>query len=764
MHLFLIASESPPAPGGIATYVGNTAAMFQHRGDRLTIFVPSEQESIEHQGSCTWVRIVPRHPERFSLKTAAHPQSETHPAFPYNVMGRWAALSYHLALTVIDYIRDQGPPDAIESEDYSGLAYFLLQHKLTGCPELQDVPIVLTLHSSQYMLYEISGMPRYQLADYWVGRMEKFSTLAADGIIAPTAYIAQQARAALGDALNIEQIPLPAPRALLNSAQLPTVSPQRGDVVFLGRLEVRKGILPLIAACQRLWDAGVEFCLTAIGNDTWYYRQGQSMKTFLRHHYARYLDAGQLVLADAIAPPQLYTRIAQAWCIVVPSIWENFPNTVLESLLLRKVVLANSGLGHEEMLTTASHPLGLLFNWSNPGSFEQHLQTVLTLPLSELQRYGDLARQGILNLTHPDLILTQRLQHLSRIIAQHQAHPKTEFPSLNYPPHGSISRPNLPIPSSQTNGLVSVCIPFYNHGEFIAETLASVYQSDYAPLEVIVLNDGSSDAESLAVLATLQTQYPHLQIIHRLNQGVAAARNQMAAIATGDYIAFLDSDDRVSPAFYRQAVHILQRYPNVGFIASWLKEFDQSQKVWIAWNPEFPYLLGHNMLGVCSVVRKSAYLAIGGMKSSLVENLEDYECWVTLCEAGWVGVVIPEFHYFYRIRAGSRLGSSNASQLFCLYEQISELHPQLYQRYHLELYNLLNQNGASWLWDNPSLNPAYSAADAPAQELLTLLLRKGIRVYRNQQINPVLKRFIRFITRKLIRSARKIIRFSQLRP
>ena len=737
MNLFLIASECPPVPGGIATYVGNTAAMFTNAGHSITIFSRSLHPSIEKNDRCTWVKIVPKDVHLLA-STQSHPRAETHPAFPYNVMGYWGALSYQLAEAVIAHIRAHGKPDAIESEDFSGLAYFLLQQKLVGCPELEGVPIVLTLHSSQYMLYPASQMPSYRLSDYWVGRMEKFCILAADGITAPTQYIADQARRALGDDLAIEIIPLPASQRLLELAQLSEIQPQPQDILYFGRLEVRKGILPLVEACSRLWDAGVEFCLTMIGGDTWYHLQGCSMKAYLQQNYCRHLKSGQLILSPPLEQDQLYERIARAWCVVVPSLWENFPNTCLEAMLLNKLVLASAGVGHVEMLRTANGSAGILFDWQVPGDFERQLNQVLSLSPEKIFQAGQRSRSLILTMTNPAKVLSQRLIHLEKVIDRVQQ--RICFPSLNYPPHGCIPYPQTMAVGSGIPGRVSVCIPFYNHGAFIAETLASVYAADYSDLEIMVLNDGSTDSQSLKELAMIQSHYPDLKVIHTQNQGVAAARNQMATIATGEYLAFLDADDKVSSTFYTQAVKVLNQYSNVGFVGSWLKEFGNSQKVWIAWNPEFPYLLGHNMLGVCTVVRKSAYLAVGGMKSVLVENLEDYECWISLCEQGWVGVVIPELHYFYRILSTSRLSGSNREQLFYLYETIASLHPEIFKNYSSEIYHLLNQNGASWLWENPSLNSSLSTTDLTSMEILKLALNKLRRMKSDGGLSFIFKR------------------------
>jgi hypothetical protein len=188
----------------------------------------------------------------------------------------------------------------------------------------------------------------------------------------------------------------------------------------------------------------------------------------------------------------------------------------------------------------------------------------------------------------------------------------------------------------------------------------------------------------------------------------------------------------------------------VGFVASWIKEFGDSEKVWVAWNTEFPYLLCHNTLGVCTVVRKAVYLATGGMKSLLAENLEDYECWVNICEQGWLGVVIPELHYFYRIRSDSRLQKSNREQLLYLYELIAEEHPQLYQDYGVEIYHLLNQNGASWLWENPSQNIVELNINMTGMEILSLLMNKLKKVYSDGGISLIINR-LRLLAKSLVR-------------
>ena len=750
MKIFLIASECPPVPGGIATYVGNTAAMFSDARHDITVFARSYQTGTKEKNKLKIIKIVPK--DTYLLNsTKAHPRSEIHPAFPYNIMGYWGAVSYQLAEEVINYIRTYGQPDIIESEDYSGIAYFLLQKKLLGCPELQGVPIVLNLHSPQYLLYPADKMPSYHLYDYWVGRMEKFCILAADGIFAPTQYIAQQVKRTLNPDLDIEIIPLPAPQKLLHQEQLPLSSPTPGDIVYFGRLEVRKGIIPLLEACSQLWDIGINFQLTAIGGDTWYHLQGCYMKAYLTEKYHQYINSGKLIISSPLPQAQLYERVKKAWCVVLPSLWENFPNACLESMLLSKAILASSAVGHVEMLQTAEMQGGLIFDWQNSNDFANKLNQILSYSKTEILELGSKARTLILKISAPENVLSKRIAHLQKVIEQHQD--RNIFPSLNYPPHGKVAYPSSLVVDTNISikGRISVCIPFYNCGDYISETLNSVFASTYPDLEVIIFNDGSTDKKSLETLVVIEQTYSNLKIIHSKNLGVAAARNKMAEITSGEYIAFLDADDKVYSTFYRQAAKVLKQYQNVGFVASWIKEFGNSEKVWVAWNTEFPYLLCHNTTGVCTVVRKTAYLAAGGMKSLLAENLEDYECWVNMCEKGWLGVVIPELHYFYRIRSDSRLQKSNREQLLYLYELIAEEHPQLYQDYGAEIYHLLNQNGASWLWDNPSQNTAELNVNMTGMEILSLVTNKLKKVYSDGGISLILNRSL-IMAKSLLRT------------
>jgi glycosyltransferase involved in cell wall biosynthesis len=123
----------------------------------------------------------------------------------------------------------------------------------------------------------------------------------------------------------------------------------------------------------------------------------------------------------------------------------------------------------------------------------------------------------------------------------------------------------------------SVIIPLFNKAKTIERAITSVYKQEKSPLEIIVIDDGSTD-DSLAVAQELQkkfTEGPPLYVITQENRGPGAARNAGARVARGTRLAFLDSDDEWMPTFLGATEELFRRYPDakvpavcVGYIES----------------------------------------------------------------------------------------------------------------------------------------------------------------------------------------------------
>ena len=689
MRIWLLTSQFPPATGGIARYVANAAEMFARAGHEVTILASDDKEAEEQLSS--GARLVRLGPRNTDWQPSFSGPASQHPAFPATILGHSAARSYSFAERLAHMAEQYGPPDILECQEYAALPYFLTQRRLLGEHPLSKTPLIVHLHSPDFVLSRVNQEPCFRLPTYWTGRMEQFSILAADGLLCPSLYLAQQVQQNIAQLRqNVEIIPLPYPSILARPG-----SPTPGDFVFVGRLEARKGVIDLIESCERLWRKGADFCLTMIGGDTHFVARNIAMTRYLHSRFGPWIESKQLVFAGMLTPEALIERLSQAWAVVIPSLWENYPNTCIEAMLLGKLVIASTSGGQAEMVGSDGQA-GLLFDWAIPGDCERALRQALAMDAAQVQAIGVQAQARIHSLTSFEQVLPQREAHFERVIAAFQ--PRTLFPSLTAEAQGRV----LAAQPEESPGLLSVVVPFYNLGQYVAETLASVLQSSYRPLEVIIIDDGSS-AEHQQALERVCAHYPELvRIVRSENGGLAQARNRGAEAAHGEFLAFVDADDMVEPDFFARAVAVLQHYSNVSMVYSWVQYFGASQDCWPTFNTEFPYLLAHNMLTAFVVLRRSHFLAFGRNNPDIAYAMEDYESWIRMVAQGCIGVSIPEPLVRYRIRPESMLRAMHEDQGLYLSELIAERHPELYQRYGYELFALQNANGAALRWTHPA--------------------------------------------------------------
>ena len=111
----------------------------------------------------------------------------------------------------------------------------------------------------------------------------------------------------------------------------------------------------------------------------------------------------------------------------------------------------------------------------------------------------------------------------------------------------------------------SVIIPLYNKEAEVAATLRSALEQSLRPLEVIVVDDGSTDRSAEVVVSF---RSPLIRLIRQPNAGVSAARNRAIAEARGEYVALLDADDRWRPGFLAEIAAMIERWPDCGLYAT----------------------------------------------------------------------------------------------------------------------------------------------------------------------------------------------------
>lgn len=129
------------------------------------------------------------------------------------------------------------------------------------------------------------------------------------------------------------------------------------------------------------------------------------------------------------------------------------------------------------------------------------------------------------------------------------------------------------------NNLVSIIIPVYNVARYLDDCLKSVLKQTYKNLEIIIIDDGSTD-ESLEICRLYAAKDKRLTVIHQENSGVSAARNAGLSIMTGKYVLFIDSDDRIEQNMVGILVKEIEENAKNDAVFCGYKEFeDETDKI-----------------------------------------------------------------------------------------------------------------------------------------------------------------------------------------
>jgi glycosyltransferase involved in cell wall biosynthesis len=190
---------------------------------------------------------------------------------------------------------------------------------------------------------------------------------------------------------------------------------------------------------------------------------------------------------------------------------------------------------------------------------------------------------------------------------------------------------------------VSVVIPTWNRAEWVRDAIDSVLAQDYPRLEVVVVDDGSTDATPEVV----RRYGSQVRYIRQANGGAASARNRGIAEATGEFVAFLDSDDLFLPGKLTEQVREFGRQPGLVMVYAWFSILDGSGRERLGrrfhrTGDIARSLLAHCMQGPLAtptvMVRRTALLQAGGFDETMRLS-EDTDLWCRVARLGRVGLV-----------------------------------------------------------------------------------------------------------------------------
>jgi glycosyltransferase involved in cell wall biosynthesis len=193
---------------------------------------------------------------------------------------------------------------------------------------------------------------------------------------------------------------------------------------------------------------------------------------------------------------------------------------------------------------------------------------------------------------------------------------------------------------------ISVVIPAYNAAPYVSRAIESALAQTYPPLEVIVVDDGSSD-DTAEVVAAYE---PRVRLLRQDNGGPAAARNHGVRESVGEWIALLDADDSWLPKKLERQLRFVDD-PKVAVVHCFREGRPSSETSFIS----FDQLWRYNCISNSSViVRKTAFEKVGRFDEDRdLISLEDYNLWLRLAAADWKIATCPEPLWRYGAAPGN---------------------------------------------------------------------------------------------------------------
>lgn len=226
--------------------------------------------------------------------------------------------------------------------------------------------------------------------------------------------------------------------------------------------------------------------------------------------------------------------------------------------------------------------------------------------------------------------------------------------------------------------LVSIVIPCYNSGATLGQTVASVKAQTWPNIEIIVIDDGSTDPMTCEVLAALVD----VAVVRQPNSGLPAARNAGFRVARGEYVLPLDADDWIAPETIAVLMQAIGSAAHNGFAYCDAQLEGESSGV-LQKSYNFFEQLSLNQLPYCLLMPKRLWEEAGGYDETMRQGYEDWEFNIRLGALGYYGlrVLLPLFHY--RVSSSGMLISKSNRLHGLLWSEIQARHRALYKPFSL---------------------------------------------------------------------------------
>ena len=227
---------------------------------------------------------------------------------------------------------------------------------------------------------------------------------------------------------------------------------------------------------------------------------------------------------------------------------------------------------------------------------------------------------------------------------------------------------------------VSVVVPCYNYGRYLADAVGSVAGQTLADFEIVVVDDGSDDNSEEVCSRLLETWSDlALTVVRQDNSGQPAIpRNRGIELSRGDYLLCLDADDKLCPGTLAACSACLDANEAISIAYPCVREFDGGDALWAPRAYDPAVLLLWNFIPTAAMFRRRAWQDVGGYATNVISH-EDWNFWIACATNNHFGALVKEATFHYRIHGGSLIQSqSDKARRLKLKAQVIENHPSFY--------------------------------------------------------------------------------------
>ncbi|MBA2611549.1 MAG: glycosyltransferase family 4 protein [Bacteroidetes bacterium] len=403
MHIALVTPEfvtEASFDGGLANYIYKLAKWLKSQQHKVTIFLVSETSgsfvfediTIERIKIIDYAWRINYQAKRFKISFLFPEKLQCFVAF--------RQASYFVKKTIKQFNKKH-PIDIIQYPHLSGYSFY----------KVKNVPSIVRLSSSTYLCNAMGGWGR---SDTYMKSLEKFEVMAmrkSEMVFGPSKMIAELVEPQIGKHISIIETPYMAPESKLDNSMYESVLKEKRYVLFFGSIGLIKGVGTIAEIIYDLLKTNKDLYYIFVGKqlhnkinetDLWDYLMGKA---------AEFSD--RVIHIPAQKHPALFPIIQNAQLVTLPSRTDNFPNTCIESMANKKIVIGTKGNGFDQLINDNEN--GFVVEVDNSTELLDKINCVLQLDIETKNKIEQKAFERSRKL-HPDIVLNQVIELYKKTI------------------------------------------------------------------------------------------------------------------------------------------------------------------------------------------------------------------------------------------------------------------------------------------------------------------------------------------------------------